>query len=278
MQTILKPEKLKITKNDSVIVYLLNADYMEVKHDAVACGLSMTDWVKRSLKNIPYVEFDYDGSDLIEFLKPRLVNSKFVVVLFSFTPLITSPTILKIMEYSLVKDINACKFNGGFAFKTEYIKSAKKVMFDAFLPLDDEEMLMVSSLNDFRKAEKILQNRIINEHLANGVEILGNVQIDAQVEIEPSVMVFSGNILKGNTIVGENTILKENNVIDNCVVGSDCCIANSNLTNSKIEDNVYVLPYCYINNSTIRKNCYISSNLTIENRTIRKGTRLKENK
>ncbi len=278
MQTLLETEKLKTVKNDSVIVYLLNVDYLGVKHDAVACGLSMTEWVKRSLKGIPYVEFDYDGSDLIEFLRPRLVNSKFVVVLFSFTPLITTPTILKIMEYSLVKDINACKFNGGFAFKAEYVRTAKKVMFDAFLPLDDEEMLMVSSQKDLKKAEGILQNRIINQHSANGVEILGNVRIDAQVEIAPKTMIFSGNVLKGNTVIGENTILKENNIIENCAVGSDCCIANSNLTNSKIEDNVYILPYCYLNNATIRKNCYISSNLTIENKTIRKGTRLKENK
>ena len=273
MQTILELEK-KIAKSDeSIIVYLLNVDIGKTK----ICGLSCLDWVKRALTNIPYIEFDYDGSNLIEFLKPRLVNSTYTVVLYSNTPLVTNPSILKIMEYVTVKRVNACKFNGGFAFNNEYIKTAKRIDFDAYLPL--EEGVVLNNADTLKQCARVLKQRILSKHISNGVDILGDCEIDEMVEIGTGSMVFKGNILRGNTIIGKNTILKENNVIENSNIGSDVCISGSNIVDCKIEDNVFILPYCYIHNATIRKNCYISSNIAVENRTIRAGTRLpKENK
>ena len=66
-------------------------------------------------------------------------------------------------------------------------------------------------------------------------------------------------------------------VIEDSVIGNDVCISSSTITNSKIEDNVFILPYCYVVNSTIRKNCYISSGIRVEKRTVRAGSKLKEN-
>ena len=182
------------------------------------------------------------------------------------------------MEYVTVKDINACKFTGGFAFKNEYLLKSKKIHFDAILPLDEEEFLIVNNAAKLKFATGILHDRIVQKHVNNGVEIIGDSEIDETVEIGKNCMIFKGNVIKGNTVISDNTILKENNIIDNCIVGQDVCIAGSNLTNSKIEDNVFILPYCYINNSTIRKNCYISSNEVVENRTLRAGTRLPKEK
>lgn len=268
MQTILELEKKIAKNNDSIIVYLLNVDIGKTK----ICGLSCLDWVKKSLTNIPHIEFDYDGSDLIGFLKPRLVNSKYTIVLYSNTPLLTNPSILKIMEYITIKKISACKFNGGFAFNNDYISKAKQVNFDSYLPLEDG--VVINSSETLEQCEKILKQRILSKHMLNGVEILGDCEIDEMVEIGVGSMVFKGNVLKGDTVIGENTILKENNVIENSIIGSDVCVSGSNVIDSKVEDNVFILPYCYINNSTIRKNCYISSNITVENRTVRAGTKL----
>lgn len=277
MQTLVKEIKTTNKDNNSIIVYLLN-----LKNDTISStklyGLSMLEWVKKSLSDIPYIELDYDNSDLIDFLKPKLVNAKYSVILFSNTPLITKVSMLKIMEYVIVKDVNACKFSGGFAFKTEYLKTAKKVVFDSFLPLDNEEFMVVDNSAKLKLANSIIHDRIIQKHLNNGVEILGNCEIDEQVEIASNCMIFAGNIIKGKTVIDKNTILKENNVIEDCVIGQDVCISTSNLINSKIENNVFILPYCYINNATIRKNCYISSNEVVENKTVRAGTRLPKEK
>lgn len=265
--------KQKLTKqDDSVIIYLLNLN----SGNTSICGLSMTGWVKKAVDSLPYIELNYGNSNLIEFLKPKLVNSKYSIVLFSNTPLITTPSILKIIEYVLVKKINACKFNGGFAFNNEYLKSAKDVKFDSFLPLDDQEFMVVNNQKSIMQATFILQQRIIQKHIANGVQIMQNCQIDEGVEIGKDSMVFSGNVIKGDTVIGNNTILKENNIIENCVIGDDVCVANSNLNNSKIENNVFILPFCYINNATIRKNCYISSGVTIEKRTVRAGSKVQK--
>ena len=224
-----------------------------------------------------YIEFGYNNEDLIKFLQPRVVDAKYSVILYSNTPCLTTPTILKIIEYVVVKGIKACKFNGGFAFNTEYLKSANNIMFDSYLPLDNEDNIVVDSANKLKLATKILKERIINKHIANGVEFVGNSEIDEQVELSKGVIVFGGNALKGNTYIGENTILKENNVIEDSVIAEDSCISSSTIINSKIEENVFVLPYCYVINSTIRKNCYISSGIRIEKRTVRAGSKLKEN-
>lgn len=279
MQTLLKRIETVKSKDDSLVVYLLNHNTANgLRYDTKICGLNMSCWVKKALKGVPFIEFEYCGEDIIEFLKGRLINSRHIVVLSSLTPLMTNPTILKILEYVMVKDINACKFSGGCAFKTEYLKSSKKIEFDSILPLNEEDGLVVNS-KSLSFASKILQDRIIQKHISNGVEILGNSVIDETVEIEKACMIFGNNVLKGNTYIGENVILKENNVVEDSSIGRDSCISCSNIVNSKIEENVFILPYCFVKNSTIRKNCYISANNSIENRTIRKGTKLqKENK
>ena len=278
MQTIVKTLKLTSKDENSIVVYLLNIVDSTINKSTKIYGLDLSGWVKKALNNIPYIELDYEGSDLVEFLKPKMVNSKYSIILFSNTPLITTSSILKIVEYVTIKDINACKFSGGFAFKNEYLLRAKQIQFDAILPLDEEEFLIVNNPSSLKFATKILHDRIIQKHLNNGVEIIGNSDIDEPVEIGKSCMIFNGNVIKGNTTISENTILKENNIIEDCVIGQDVCVAGSNLVNSKIEDNVFILPYCYINNATIRKNCYISSNEVVENRTLRAGTRLPKEK
>lgn len=262
----IKKQKLQ---DDGIVIFILN-----LGEESLLCGRTMVDWVKKATSGFPTVEFDYDGEELIKFLTPRLVNSKYVIVLFSNTPLITQASVLKIMEYVKFKEIKACKFNGGFAFDVEYLKSAKEVRFDSYLPLDSEDFIVVDSKSKMLVAGNILKTRIIQKHTANGVEFLGNCEIDDQVNIGKNVVIFGGNIIKGDTIIGNNTILKENNVIENCVIGEDVCISSSTITNSQVEDNVFILPYCFVMDSTIRKNCYISSNVKIEKRTIRKGSRL----
>ena len=159
MQVATKTLKQVNKSDDSVVVYLLNITNQQVNYETLICGLSMSDWVKKSINKIPYIEVNYDNGNLIDFLKPILVNSKYSIILFSNTPLITAPSVLKIMEYVVIKDINACKFNGGFAFKNEYLKHAEKVMFDSFLPLNDDDFVVVSDKQGLIKAQNVLQNR-----------------------------------------------------------------------------------------------------------------------
>ena len=142
------------------------------------------------------------------------------------------------------------------------------------MPLDNEDFLVVDGKSKEVVASSILKGRILQKHIKNGVEFVGDSDIDDQVEIGENVVVFSGNVIKGNTFIDNNAIIKEKNIIENSVIGKDSCIASSKIINSKIEDNVFILPYCYINNSTIRKNCYISSSAKIEKRTVRAGSKL----
>ena len=264
---------LKNIQDDSILIYLLNNEKLNVK----LYGLTTLEWVKKAINDFPFVEFNYDNTDLVRFLKPKLVNSKYIIVLFSSTPLLTTPSLIKIMEYVKVKQIKALQFTGGYAFDVNYLKNVDKVIFDNYLPIDNEDFLVVDNQNKLNAALKILKSRIIQKHINNGVEFVGDSEIDEQVVIGKNAVIFSGNVIKGNSEILDNTILKENNIIEHCKIGKDVCISCSNLINSVIEDNVFILPYCYVNNSTIRKNCYISSGIKVENRTVRAGSKLKEN-
>ena len=178
----LKSSQLK--KDDvSFVIFLLSDKFSKSK----LCGITMLDWVKKAINNFPTIEFDYSGEELVSFLKPRLVNSRYVIVLYSNTPLLTNASVLKIIEYVKFKEIKACKFNGGFAFDIEYLKSSNKVVFDSYLPLDNEDFLVVDNKSKEIVANSILKNRIIQKHIANGVEIYGDSEIDGQVEIAKNV-------------------------------------------------------------------------------------------
>ena len=85
MQTVVKSLKIINKDENSVIIYLLNIVDDSINKSTKICGLDMSSWVKKSLNNIPYIELDYDNSDIVEFLKPKMVNSKYSVILFSNT-------------------------------------------------------------------------------------------------------------------------------------------------------------------------------------------------
>lgn len=269
----LKQTNLK-KDDDRILIYLLNKCNGENKiYQTNILGRSMSEWVKEAIKDFPYIEFEYDGSDLINFLKANLVDCKYIVVLTSSLPLITRSDILMVLEYVKFKRINACKFKGGYAFNVEYLTNNKTIFFDSELNANMENFIVVESDEAIKYATSVLQDRIINEHALNGVKITNSL-IEANVTIEKNTVIFSGNIVKGNTHIGENVILKENCVIENSVIGSDSCVSASHVINSKIEENVFVLPYAYIKNATIRKNAYIGSGMRIENRTVRAGSKI----
>ena len=131
--------------NNSIVIFLLNDRTSTTK----LCGITMLDWVKKAISNFPTIEFDYSGEELVSFLKPRLVNSRYVIVLYSNTPLLTNASVLKIIEYVKFKEIKACKFNGGFAFDVQYLKSSNKVVFDKQTIIGALSMYIANKVGSF---------------------------------------------------------------------------------------------------------------------------------
>lgn len=121
------------------------------------------------------------------------------------------------------------------------------------------------------QAGKIINKRILRQHMANGVQILDedNTWIHSGVEIGRDTIILPGTVIMGNTTIGEDCIIGENTRLDcvqigdgteidksvatECIIGSDCRIGPFAhiRPDSVIKDHVTLGAYVEIKNSTI---------------------------
>ena len=175
-----------------------------------------------------------------------------------------------IVEYSLVKNVNAVKLPSGFVFNTKYIKKNKVIAFDAIYSQNEEDFFEVTDENSLKIASKILLDRIIKYHLKNGVKFENEqgVVIEPTVEIEKNVTISSNCYIKGNSKILTGAFIKENTTIVDSFICNGVSISNSQIINSKLGENSIIMPYCYLINSIVGKDVLIKSNNRLENVTI----------
>ena len=266
MQTKLLTKTKVLTLDKKVLFILLkNEEYSRFS----ILNSTMQSYIISGIK-YPYVEIEQKGEDIRKQIKPFLKQADLIVVLFANTPLISGKTIENIVEYASIKEVKACKLPCGFVFDSKYLKKNKVVSFDAIYSQNENEFLEVTNEETYKLATKILQDRIINYHIKNGVKF-ENEQgaiVEPTVDIERGVIVSSNVYLRGNTYVGENASIKENSTIKDCTIGKNVSISNSQILNSKIGDNSIIMPYSYISNSQIGKDVLIKSNKRIENEVV----------
>jgi bifunctional UDP-N-acetylglucosamine pyrophosphorylase/glucosamine-1-phosphate N-acetyltransferase len=138
------------------------------------------------------------------------------------------------------------------------IKEGKKV--GAYLASDSDEILGINGRKQLLEAQEILKNRILDYHMENGVTIMdrASVMIGADVKIGRDTVIMPSTILKGKTQIGESCTVGPFSVLDNAAIGNCVNFNSSQITDSKIGDNVNVGPYAYI-----RPGCEIGSNIKI---------------
>ena len=259
---------------------ILEEKYSKNSYNGKILGRTLADWVAFACNDICVKKVQYDGSvGVLEFVKEYIDNSfDYTIVLMSKTPLIQSETINNIIEYCSVKDCELCKLTVGYVIDNIAIMT-KKLTVDSLYSQNMEDFYIVEKKSDYVYAEDVWQNRINNFHMSNGVDIVKpkTVLIEPEVDIASGVVIYSGNVIKGQTSIGENSILKENNVIENCTIGADCCISGSIITNSLLQDNVYMSAFSEINQSTIGADSMIGGSSKIGNTTIKKGTKIVPN-
>lgn len=267
MAVLVKPEK-QINKISEANVLAVILD--EGKGYTIL-GKSMIDWVAESVNDFTSVRINYKGEEIFQLVKEINVACDYILVLFDKTPLLTKAVIDNVIDYCLFKNINACKLNNGYVFKMSYLKSAKNIFFDSIYLQDADEFYAVENKKQLPFVSEILQKRIFEKHLTNGVEIPNTkkVVIEPEVKIEKNVVILSGNVLKGNSYICEGVILKENNIIENSTVEKDVCLSGSTILSSVIGEGSFVMPYCVIESCKIGKNCTIRSNNSLTKQKIK---------
>ena len=137
----------------------------------------------------------------------------------------------------------------------------KKIPF-SFVVSSEDEMSGINNLFDYNKVENLLQRKLVNKFLNNGVLIKNpetsyfsidtkigkNVIIEENVKVRKNVIIKSGSLIKNFSDL-EGVVIKEN-----CSIGPHARIR----PDSKINQNCKIGNYVEIKNSSIGNNTSIS--------------------
>ena len=120
--------------------------------------------------------------------------------------------------------------------------------------------LNVETPADAARAESIIQRRITDQLLDDGIQIRdpGAVWIDASVKIAPGAAIEPGAHIRGSSQIGKFTRIGPNAIIEDARVGERCTLESCTVRGSVLRDDVEVGPY-----STIRPRCEIGSHVHI---------------
>ena len=263
-------EKLKILdkakSNTTFKILILKCNVTKNSFKGKILGRELCEWVTFAASGHDIDIVDYDGKvNIIEFVKNKLDKRyDYTLVLFSTIPLITSETIKNVKEYSTFKNVNLCKLPVGYVIRNS--STLDKPFVDSVYSQDLDDFYLVENKKQFTYALSVLQDRINNYHISNGVEIIDSkkVYIEPFVDIAGDVIIYPGNSLKGSTIISEKVILKENNVISNSKINKECCISGSVITDSIIGKCSCISPFCELENALVGNDVIIGKGCVIK--------------
>ena len=157
---------------------------------------------------------------------------------------------IKLIQFSKIK-------------KEKYLTDLFKIYFEKNIPFSftvsaEEEMTGINNLFDFIKVDNLLQRRLIDKFINQGVLIKRpescyfgcDTKIEKKVIIEPNVSIRKNVIVKSGTIIKSFSVLECAVIKENCSIGPHARIRS----NSKIEKNCKIGNYVEVKNSIIGSN------------------------
>lgn len=117
---------------------------------------------------------------------------------------------------------------------------------------DDTECLGVNSRSQLAQATKIMQTRINEDWMAQGVTMLDpqQVWIGPDVELARDCEILPQTMLCGTTKVGEGCVLGPNTRLTSCTVGADCVLDETVAIEAVIDNGVECGPRAYLRQGT----------------------------
>ncbi|MCU9615289.1 bifunctional UDP-N-acetylglucosamine diphosphorylase/glucosamine-1-phosphate N-acetyltransferase GlmU [Caldibacillus lycopersici] len=158
----------------------------------------------------------------------------------------------------------------------EILKSNGEVV-SAFVTNDFSESLGVNDRVALAQAEKLMQKRINETHMRNGVTIIDPDQtyIEAGVTIGQDTVIYPGTILKGNTNIASDCTIGPNSEINNCIIGEGTVVRQSVAIDSNIGSFVQVGPFAHIRpESMIANEVRIGNFVEIKKSSIGKSSKV----
>jgi len=125
-----------------------------------------------------------------------------------------------------------------------------------------------------RRLNKIAAEMIIDSHLDDGVDIIGESSvIGRNAVIGKDTLIMPNTIIKGDTVIGKGCVIGPNTFIDDCEIGDNVVLNNVWACGSVIEDGVKAGPFVQIRpKTTLKKGVKIGDFVEVKNSEIGEDT------
>ncbi|MBF2575844.1 bifunctional UDP-N-acetylglucosamine diphosphorylase/glucosamine-1-phosphate N-acetyltransferase GlmU [Listeria welshimeri] len=140
-----------------------------------------------------------------------------------------------------------------------------------------EESLGVNDRIALAEASKLMQRRINDNHMRNGVTLVNpeNTYIDIDVKIGQDTVIEPGVMLRGNTVIGDDCVISSGSEIASSVIGERVHVRNSSIFESKVGDDVQIGPYAHLRpESDIHNHVKIGNYVETKKAIVGEGTKL----
>ncbi|MBC2262004.1 bifunctional UDP-N-acetylglucosamine diphosphorylase/glucosamine-1-phosphate N-acetyltransferase GlmU [Listeria sp. FSL L7-0091] len=140
-----------------------------------------------------------------------------------------------------------------------------------------EESLGVNDRIALAEASKLMQRRINENHMRNGVTLVNpeSTYIDIDVKIGQDTVIEPGVMLRGNTVIGDDCVVTSGSEIVSSVIGERVHVRNSSIFESKVGDDVQIGPYAHLRpESDIHNQVKIGNYVETKKAVVGEGTKL----
>ena len=142
--------------------------------------------------------------------------------------------------------------------------------------IDKEEILGVNSRVQLEEARVIIQKRINQKHMEDGVTLIDppTIYIEKNVTIGKDTVIYPHNVLTNGTVVGENCTIYSENKIINSQIANDVVLKCSFIEDSYVGEATTVGPYAHLRpNSKLGKKVKIGNFVEVKNSSMDDGSK-----
>ncbi|MHC9537206.1 bifunctional UDP-N-acetylglucosamine diphosphorylase/glucosamine-1-phosphate N-acetyltransferase GlmU [Dellaglioa sp. BT-FLS60] len=158
----------------------------------------------------------------------------------------------------------------------EILKKQGKIV-AAYRMKDFSESMGVNDRVALSAATKVMQRRINEKHMRNGVTLVDpeNTYIEYNVKIGSDTVIEPGVYLKGNTVIGEDCFIGAHSEIINSIIHDNVTVTDSYLEDSEMDTQSNIGPYSHLRpDAHIGEAVHIGNFVEIKNASIGKSTKV----
>ena len=142
---------------------------------------------------------------------------------------------------------------------------------------DNDEIRGINDRVQLNEAEKIMQKRINEYHIRNGVTMRNpeSVYIEDGVEIGNDTEICQNVTIKSGTKIGSDCVIGSGSMLDRAVIHDGVDVLSSVILESEVDEGTHVGPFAYI-----RPNCHVGKEVKVgdfvelKNSNIDDGTKI----